>query len=204
MTVPGNQVALEAAKYLGRAEDPSGSNTGPFVIKCQRCTFLAGTRWPWCAAFVCFIAAKLGVPLAYNSAGAHDLANHHTATRQTIESAMPGDVCDWNLGSGHTSILEAKGAASWTTIDGNWGDKVARVAHPLSELRMVWRIPGVSDAAPVPKPPRLPRFVITTSASGHRKVLYRTDSKRGLYKWLAAHNIAGFANGITISRARRK
>lgn len=39
---------------VGVVETPPNSNTGKRVLDYQRATDLAGTGWPWCAAFVCW------------------------------------------------------------------------------------------------------------------------------------------------------
>jgi len=201
----GTQIVAKARSYLGQHEVPMGSNSGPFVLACQRDTFLPGTGWPWCAAFICHVAAECGVRLAYASASAHDLADHHIASRQTSHTAVPGDVVDFNIGSGHTGILVAihHAESSVTTIDGNCADKVSEVVHPLSVVRGFWRIPGV-HAAPAPAPRRLPLFTIATSASGHRKILFRARHKRRVVRWMMHHTLSRVApNGITISRPKR-
>ena len=200
----GAHIVEIAVGFKGKHEEPMGSNTGPFVEKCQHATFLAGTGWFWCAAFICYVAKEAGVPLAYNSASAHGLADHHASTKQTLASAMPGDVCDWNIGDGHTSILVSKQGTSVTTIDGNWADAVSQVDHPTSELRGIWRIPGV-DNTPGPPKPTLPPFVVATAAAGGRKLLFRAQSKQRLINWLMHHVLFKIApNGITISRAKPK
>jgi hypothetical protein len=191
----GKLIVTTAENWKGQHEVPMGSNTGTFVIACQHSTFLGGTGWPWCAAFVCHVAAKAGVPLAYNGAGAHDLANHHTATKKTFVEAQPGDVVDFNIGSGHTGILVSKEGNSVTTIDGNWADAVTQHVTPVYQVRGFWRIPGVSgQAAPAPRKP--PAWVVTTGASGHKKVFRR---KKGLIHYLQTHV---FPNGITIHRPK--
>jgi hypothetical protein len=207
MSVTGAAIVEKALSFKGQHE--VGDNEGPFVEACQNDTFHGGTGWPWCAAFVCHVAKLCGVPLAYNSAGAHDLADHHEASRQSIDSARPGDVCDWVTGEGHTSILVAKGPpGSWTTIDGNWGDAVAEPTHPVSELRKVWRIPGVDNTPPARKP-KIPVYTIATSHNGHRKLLFVTKHEHGGKKrvahWIVRHTLAKVApNGITIKRAKRR
>ncbi len=39
---------------VGVREHPKNSNTGISVRKYQEATWLDGTRWPWCAAFICW------------------------------------------------------------------------------------------------------------------------------------------------------
>lgn len=47
-----------AETQLGVVEEPRGSNSGPRILEYQRATDLAGTGWPWCAAFVCWVIAQ--------------------------------------------------------------------------------------------------------------------------------------------------
>lgn len=195
----GGAIASKATAYKGHHEVPLGSNRGPFVSLCQNSTFLGGTGWPWCAAFVCKVAKDCGVPLAYNGAGAHDIADHHMAV--SLATAHAGDVVDFNIGSGHTGILVSKGPPGFvTTIDGNWADAVVEVQHPVNVIRKVWRIPGVNG---LPARPRARHrwWVIATSASGHRVVLLRTPRRRGVLRWLHHHTLLN--HGITISRRKR-
>ena len=211
MSVTGMMVVAEAKSHVGRGEVPPGSNTGPFVVECQRATFLPGTGWPWCAAFVCKVAADLAVPLSWPSAGANALADRYAPNGGvSIVTSHPGMVVDFNIGSGHTGILVSYdiGSGTITTIDGNWGDEVALVKHRITEVRKIWRIPGVvyhraAVTAPIPAK-RLPPFVVTTSASGHRKLVFTVRKKAGLIHWLTTRNLAKlFPNGITITRGAR-
>jgi hypothetical protein len=197
--VTGKMVVAEARKHAGQGEDPVGSNRGLFVQKCQAATFLSGTGWPWCAAFVCRICELLGIPLNYPSAGAHDLANHYAARKVSHADAKPGMIVDYNIGSGHTGILTSISQDAVRSIDGNWADHVTEHRMPLSSVRGIWALPHVDydqklpDVAP---PKKLPPWVATTSATGHKKVFRR---KRGLIHWLQSRT---FPNGITIKRAK--
>ncbi|MHA3773681.1 hypothetical protein ACXR0O_19265 [Verrucomicrobiota bacterium sgz303538] len=47
-------VAINAEEEEGVREE-GGNNTGPRVQEYQRATWLDGTGWAWCAAFVCFV-----------------------------------------------------------------------------------------------------------------------------------------------------
>ncbi len=206
----GADVVAKARTYRGNRENPMGSNSGTFVQACQHATFLGGTGWPWCAAFVCYVAKMIGHALAYNGAGAHDIADHH---KPWVAKAdwKPGMVVDYNEGTGHTGILtgvdHARGVV--TSIDGNWNDQVTEHEMPMSIIRAVWRIPGVTyvaGTAPAPDAKTLPPFVVTTtSATGHTKVLFTTRSKHRLTRWLNRHILTRVApNGITIHRGKAR
>lgn len=205
-TVTGQQIVAWAKDRVGRSENPPGSNTGPFVQRCQSATFLAGTGWPWCAAFVCRDAAESKVPLAYNGAGAHDLADHH---KPWVDAAHvePGMVADYNIGTGHTGIVVSVDlhAGTVTSIDGNWADSVVEHTLPLSEVRAFWKIPGVTYTSGrvkhQPRPKRLPRWVATTSASGHKKVVFQARKKRQVVTWMLSR---AFPHGVTIKRHANK
>jgi len=43
-----------AKKEVGVREVPKNSNSGPRVREYQKATWLDGTGWPWCAAYVCW------------------------------------------------------------------------------------------------------------------------------------------------------
>lgn len=215
MSVTGAEIVTKARSYRGQHEEPMGSNTGPFVEECQHDTFLGGTSWPWCAAFVCKVCVDCGVGLApNNSAGAHDLANRHSAEWVADHAAWePGMVVDYNIGTGHTGILTGVDLASATvtSCDGNWSDAVTEHTMPISEIRSVWRIPGVTYGSGVtakPKPRPVPVLVVTTSANGHRKLLFVTRAKDGgkrrVARWIVRHTLARVApHGITVRRSRR-
>jgi hypothetical protein len=64
----------------GVREIPQNSNRGPRVEEYQRATWLDGTGWPWCAAFVCWglmkLEAEFDFPFARpQTGGAWDFEN---------------------------------------------------------------------------------------------------------------------------------
>jgi hypothetical protein len=80
-TATGKSPALRLVEILaaenGVREIPANSNRGPRVEEYQRATWLSGTGWPWCAAFICWGILKLGEesPLPFarpRTAGAWD------------------------------------------------------------------------------------------------------------------------------------
>jgi hypothetical protein len=204
VAVTQHQKALKFAQdHLGEHELPSGSNTGPFVLLCQRATWLAGTKWPWCVAFVHLAWKESGQTLPWRTAGSFDLLKRarKAGWAVSIEKAIPGDACVWNIGAGHCSMLESFDARAKMvhTIDGNWGDKVARVAHPVSQLRGCVHIHESADARPA-KPAKPPMFEVVTSASGTSKVIW-SGTRKGLTGALA-RLLAKFPGGITIRRGK--
>ena len=157
-----------ARKELGVLEQPKNSNRGARVQQYQAATWLDGTGWPWCAAFICWLVREglkqydpLKVPAGFKrpeTAGAWDFENWATdykrygvsrfeATDRRIE---PGDILVFTFS--HIGIAEA--AASGTnptsevrTIEGNTdgsgtreGGGVYRQTRRVSQVREVIRL----------------------------------------------------------------
>ena len=205
MAGPQHEAALKfATDHIGEHEVPMGSNTGPFVLECQRATWLAGTKWPWCVAFVQLAWKKAGRPLPWATAGAFDLLNRakKEGWAVPIERAVQGDACVWNIGAGHCSLFERFDAAAKIvhTVDGNWEDKVARVGHPVSLLRGCVHIHETTEA-PAPKPAKPPIFEVVTSASGTTRVVW-SGTRKGLTGALA-RLLAKFPGGITVRKKKQ-
>lgn len=168
---------------LGVHEDPPGSNTGNRVRYYQSHTWLPGTRWPWCAAFA-DTAWEVGggYRLPFPSAGAHDLGNRAKAAGwvTTIEKLIPGDLLDWNVGSGHLSIFLGYDAKNRTvkSIDGNVSDQVAYRERPLSAaLRYAIHVPEKPTKPLEPAITKPPRYIVTTSEAGTSKIVYVSGPK---------------------------
>ena len=108
-----HQQALAAAiADIGAREHPMGSNTGPYVITCQRASWLGGTGWPWCRAAVLKWRKQGGDKPGDLSPGAWDAYERARKRGETVPPAMwekviPGDEVIWNIGSGHSSLLES-------------------------------------------------------------------------------------------------
>lgn len=188
---------------IGKRENPPGSNTGSFVRSCQAATWLAGTRWPWCVATWVKACAVAGIKLPYRGAGAYTLLawyrKHLPKWVVPLRQAKPGSAVILNIGAGHLAVLEKpyRGGKYVHTIDGNWGDKVSRVAHPASLVR------GCVDPVEggVVPPAKPPVFDVVTSASGHRKLVYSSSAKAVGKKLPKLLNRFG---GLTITRRKRK
>jgi hypothetical protein len=202
--------ALAWAKaQVGKHEQPSGSNTGTFVLFCQRATWLAGTRWPWCVAFFQRAWAEAGKPLPYRGAGAwafYDWAKQH-GWAISVSQAEPGDACIWNLGSGHCSMFERLQNGRVHSIDGNVSDKVSECERSASELRGCIHIPEPAHthhAPPAAQPTQAakpPLYEVVGSVSGHSKVVFVGKQKtisRKLGRFLNARG------GVTIRRHKRR
>jgi len=59
--LPATLVRL-ALQEIGVRETPTNSNSGPRVRQYQAATWLDGSGWPWCAAFVCWLCREAGMP----------------------------------------------------------------------------------------------------------------------------------------------
>lgn len=79
---------------VGVREIPRNSNRGPDVEEFQRATWLAGTGWAWCAAYVCWGMRELEKVIDYpwarpQTAGAWDFENW--ARQQGLRLFKPAD-----------------------------------------------------------------------------------------------------------------
>jgi hypothetical protein len=177
-----------------------GSNTGSFVLSCQRTTWLGGTSWPWCVAWYMRAMLVAGVKMPWRGAGAYAFLDWAKMVGRVvpIEHAQPGDALIWNIGSGHCSMLEKYDAAraQITDIGGNVDDSVARRVRPKSMLRGAIAIP------PIGVPPAKPRhFEVVTSESGHAVLVVSGRPLKQLQKFLpkVLHNHLQ----VTIRRAKK-
>lgn len=204
MAVPVKHAA--AVKWLnahvGEHEEPLGSNTGRFVRECQAASWLKGTGWAWCVATWLRAWEVAGYQLPYKGAGAYATLDWY---RKNVPSwvvppslARPGSAVIFNIGSGHLATLVKPvkmGDTTVTTIGGNESDMVKETTRPLSLVR------GFVDPAEAnpPAPARKPVFVVATSESGHRQIVYVSGASaisRKLGRILNRHG------GITITRRK--
>jgi hypothetical protein len=171
-----------ALSKVGQHEIPTGSNTGPFVVECQRATWLVGTNWPWCVAF--FQAAwRYGASraLPWLGAGAYAFLTwaQSAGWAVAIEHAVPGDAIVWNVGAGHCSMLVKPYAETKpyvVTVDGNVGDSVRVCKRSVGLVRGAIHLPEQAPATKQPKP-KPDAFEVVTSHSGHSQVVYASGSK---------------------------
>lgn len=167
-----------AEAAIGQHEVPLGSNTGPFVQKCQAASWLAGTGFAWCRCFVLEIHQEAGFLLPDQSAGAWDALARAQARGDALSPqagrthAIPGDEVIWAFGSGHSSILKGfttiGGETYVISIDGNVSDRVEQCQRPLSLVKgfIQWREKIVSVPAVQP-----PRAQVVGGVSGHRQLV---------------------------------
>ena len=205
MSYPKHESALHyAASQIGVHEDPWGSNSGPKVRMYQAATFLGGTGWPWCAAFVCWVWKQGGHPLPYNTASAYGMLDWAKRNGWAIPSKQltPGDPVVFNVGSGHVSIFERWEGETIHTIDGNHLNQVMRVARPHSVVAGGIHVPEVAThPVHVPKP----YWVIAGSENGKRVLLFSKFATEKQIMGLLPRLIQKYGKGgITIQRGKER
>jgi hypothetical protein len=151
-----------ALDQVGKGEVPRGSNRGKFVQFCQSHTWLKGTGWAWCRAFVLTARVVGGNKPEDGSAGAWDAfkrakARGHTLTAAQYAHAIPGDEVILKTGAGHACLLRSVTAVGGqlvvNTVDGNWQDKVTLTSHALKDVMgfIHWPEQNIAKAAPAPR-----------------------------------------------------
>jgi len=150
----------------------------------QQHTFLKGTGWPWCNAFVNFVMDEAKVYWPYKSAGAYDSLRWYSNAGWRTNEPKAGDVAVFNIGSGHIAIVEKMEHTNHGTvvhtIDGNHGDSVSRAVRSLSTVAGFIHPPSLSsNPSPHPKV-KVPWWVVATSESGTKKFLFAGPPNKAL------------------------
>ena len=153
---PTDQIDLAAAlvailkSEVGVREVPANSNRGNRVEQYQAATWLTGSGWPWCAAFICWGIRELEKthPLPFKrpqTAGAWDFENwaksegvRRFKPRQKIKA---GDIVIFTFSHIGLAIEDEKGGVV-RTVEGNTdlsgsreGGGVYIKARPVSSIR---------------------------------------------------------------------
>lgn len=129
--------------YLGVAESPPHSNLTIIGEKFARLDGAdAGNGVPWCAETVSVCQREAGNAAFQVSASCSTLvARYQDGTNGTwlgnpgLAGLLPGD--EFFLGSrgqDHTGLVESVDATAVITVEGNWGDRVARVTRPIGSF----------------------------------------------------------------------
>jgi hypothetical protein len=157
---------------LGVTEHPMGSNSGARVREYQAATFLGGTGWPWCMAFLCWCWQHADRQLPYRTASAYGMLNWARRAGWAVPSSrlIPGDLVAFNIGSGHIAMFERWEGSTVYTIDGNSNDMVRQAARPHTLVAGGIHIPEKPVA--LSKPPPEPFWLIATSENGHKQLLF--------------------------------
>lgn len=206
MSYPKHQAAVRiAAGEVGTRENPMGSNSGWRVRQYQAATFLGGTGWPWCAAFTCWVWEHAGHKLPYRTASAYGMLSwaRGAGWAKASHDLTPGDLVVFNVGSGHIAIFERWDGDTIHTIDGNHLNMVARASRHRSTVAGGIHIPETPVAPPKPVPK--PYWVIATSESGHRKLIFSKFATEKTILGLLPRLLAKYGRqGITITRGKER
>lgn len=147
----GHNIAAKALSHVGEAEQPLGSNAGPFVNECLAYVGLPPGN-PWCAAFACKEVgdsiAEMGIsadaPCSGSSGALVAWAKEHGTIVDCPQAGDLGEVIgDSPTGYVHTVVCYTN-ADEIETIEGNEGDKVAKRTRTLDEC--TWLRPYVIHA----------------------------------------------------------
>lgn len=210
MSFPKHDAAVAYARsQIGVHEDPWGSNRGPIqriiprggVDYYQEHDFLTGHGYPWCVDLGLTAWAVAGRPLPYKTAGAYDMLRWARANGwvRPSKDCVPGDLMVWHIGAGHLSILETQLGDRVTTIDGNHNNQVSRVTRSRSLLAGAIHVP--EKVVTLPKPVPEPFWVIATSASGTRVLLFSRFASEKTVAGMLPRLLARYGKaGITIRR----
>jgi hypothetical protein len=139
--------ALEAAEsQIGTTESPMGSNRGARVQEYQSSTTLAGTGWPWCAAFVCWVWQQAG----YDAALIRRIASPSTAA-MCATARNEGLTCSPRAGAAivwcgkHVELLHTPlGGSTWRCIGGNTSDGVHWTTRSVDGA-LIFAPPGLME-----------------------------------------------------------
>lgn len=95
-TKPVEVAEAEAAKHVVE----HGYNTGADVEKYQRATWLKGTGWSWCCAFVVWCFKQAGKDDIRPTASVKDFFDYYSAEGCRVSRPYRGDVIcyDWSSG----------------------------------------------------------------------------------------------------------
>lgn len=186
-----------AREELGVHEVPDGSNTSPRIREYQAATWLPGTGWPWCVAYVQWVYKKAGRPIPYRTAASYDFLDWATKVGWRTYTPRRGDIVIWNIGAGHTSLFRSDTATTVLSIDGNVSNRVKFCERHKSLVRGYIRIPANTPDVPVPKPPK---WEVVTSINGHKQVVFTGNrfqaAKKAVY-WM------GRKKNVLLRRKRR-
>jgi cell wall-associated NlpC family hydrolase len=87
---------LEAKKGV---REVGGNNRGPRVQEYQKATWLSGTGWPWCMAFVQWCFREAGLVLPNRTASVGEFAAWADKVGAVVQRPFRGDVVCFNFDS---------------------------------------------------------------------------------------------------------
>lgn len=129
-----------AQRQLGVGENPPGSNRNKF-------TEWFGVIGAWCAMFQSWCFAQVGMEEVHTAWCDDFITNGSNGRWGTLISQygeiLPGDLAifDWDGGSSDhvAAVLSVGPNGQWTSIEGNWGDRVTNVTRGRENIRTFFR-----------------------------------------------------------------
>ena len=129
----GAKIVALAAREVGVAESPPGSNNAPRIAQYRSATAGAPGPGPWCAYFTSWAAREAGAPVGPNGGGFGSVDALYAWAQQAGKALpkgaapQPGDLIVWDE---HIGIVERVGPGGQIhTIEGNSSDQVIRRPH---------------------------------------------------------------------------
>jgi hypothetical protein len=119
----------EGEYHRGVREVPLGSDYSRRIARYRAALIPRARSGAWCAYFASWVARKAGAPIGPGGVGMASSAGIRLwaiRTGRWRRYPRPGDVAVF---VGHTGIVESVAGRSMTTIDGNWSNRVSRVAR---------------------------------------------------------------------------
>lgn len=173
----GERVLEIADAEEGTRESPMGSNTGPRIREYQAATWLPGTGWPWCSAFICWCYEQAGKKLPFPTAGAYDMLARGQKAGWGTTAPQPGDPVIFNTGSGHVGLFIRFQGPDVVSLDGNTSDMVAYRTRPRSLIRGCIHVPG--DRVPALPPVKKPVYEVVRGEGDRAHVVFTSKTLDG-------------------------
>ena len=122
-SVRGKIVQILQGELADHVAEATGSNDGEPV---KRYEFPSGQ--PWCAYFTTWVWRKASVDIDHyglvDDVGAW--GKQHNLWKSRMSQPTPGDAVLYQIGASHIGVVEKVKGRNFTSIEGNYGNKVAR------------------------------------------------------------------------------